>query len=230
MLRTGLALVQKHSAAALAALVMAAVACGGSGCAAVGGAIENYRRSSTKSVDAEYTGLAGKSFAVVVSVDRSVQSDYPTLVEELTRRVTDRLSASTNEPRAGGFVPSNDVIKYQYNRPGWAALPPSELAEALGGVDRLIFIELYEFRLNDPGNQYLWDGVAAGTVAVAETDSPLPDVYVFEKTVQIKFPDQGGYGPNEMNASLVGSVLIQRFVDRSTWLFYTHEEPYYPDY
>ncbi len=106
----------------------------------------------------------------------------------------------------------------------------SELASALVGgdakVDRIILIELFEFRLNEPGNRHLWDGVAAGTVAVLETDGPFPDEYAFNRPISVGFPDAAGYGPDEMRASLVATVLVQRFSQRCAWLFYDHEEEY----
>ncbi len=57
-------------------------------------------------------------------------------------------------------------------------------------------VELQEFRLHDPGNQYLWNA-AIGTVGVIESDGLVPENYVFEKIVSVKFPDKQGTGPLE---------------------------------
>ncbi|MFZ4574318.1 MAG: hypothetical protein ACOYN0_07955 [Phycisphaerales bacterium] len=200
------------------------------GCAAVGFAAAVAEREGTHDVDAEYTRLDGKSYAVVVSADRSIQSDHPLVMEYLIDRVTDRLSQQTNVPRAGGYVRSIQVIKYLNEHPGWTGKPMSELAKDLGGVDRLIFIDLFEFRLNDPGNAYLWEGVASARISVIETDSPIPDDHAFTKTITVRFPDQQGMGPNEMQAVAVRTELSRRMVDRLSWLFYNHEEKRTPDY
>lgn len=216
-------------------IAAAVVACAAllSGCFA-GAMIQEYQRHSTKTVAAEYTGLEGKSFAVVISADRSIQADNPRLVDELTSRITERLSGSANVPCAGGYVPADQVLKYLYNHPGWASMSRVELAKALGGgekpVERLVYIDLYEYRLTDAGNQYEWNGVAAGNLSVFEIDSALPNESGFDRTIQVKYPDKQGYGPNEMSQVVVTSALAKRFIDRASWLFYRHDEPYMPDY
>jgi len=201
-----------------------------SGCTLVGGAMESYRESSTKVVEPDYLGLEGKSYAVLVTAERSIQADHPSLVDYLTGQMTARLAASTNLPRAGGFVPAAQVLKYVYSNPGWTARGYADVAKELGGVDRLIVVEVIEFRLHDPGNQYLWDGIAGGTVSVIETDSLLADDVAYNRAITVDFPDQQGYGPNEMSEPTVRTELARRLLDRASWLFYSHDEPYYPEY
>ena len=217
------------------------------GCSALGfgGAmIESYRRNSTKAVDQEYEGLKGKNYAVVVCADRAIQGEYPDIVVFLTAKITERLVQHQDEvkvtaPRssggtdsaigAAGYVKAEDVLKYQYEHPGWIAMPKSELARALG-VERLIWVELVEYRLHEPGNQYLWSGLAAGTVDVYEIDGPAPDEAAFQKSVRVSFPDKSALGPGDLPLNVVATELGRRIVDRVTWLFYRHQEPYYPKY
>lgn len=225
-------ILRKHPRAGAVAVGLLGVMSAGvmSGCAIgalVGGMAQSYRESSTRPVAAEYTGLEGKSYAVVVAADRTIEADYPGLVAELTNRLDRRLFEHAG---ATGHVPAADVLAYIYNNPAWAAQARSELARRLGNPDRLIVVDISEFRLNDPGNAYLWDGVAAGSVAVLEIDSQVPDDHAFEKPVQVRFPDQQGAGPQEFTRDQVISVLLKRFTDRASWLFYEHEEPYYPEY
>lgn len=200
----------------------------------VGALIQTYQESSTRSVAAEYTGLGGRSFAVVIAADRSVQAEHPNLVDELTTRMTARLANPANVPCPGGYVPAEMVLKYLYDHPGWATMSRAQLAAALAGggkpVERIIYIDLFEYRLNDIGNQYEWDGMAAGNLSVFEIDSPVPEESAFDRTIQVKFPDKRGYGPSDMSQVMVTSTLAKRFVDRASWLFYVHDEPYHPDY
>lgn len=200
------------------------------GCQLVGGAIENYKKDSTHEVKAEYRGLEGRSFAVVVAADRSIQSDHPSLVDYMTAKVTERLSSGTITPVAGGYVPAADVLRYLYDNPAWTTRPMAEVARGLGGVDRIVFIELTEYQLREPGNTYEWDGVASGTLAVLELDSPTPEQFAFQKSLSVRFPDGKGYGPDQLSASTVMTELARRFVDRATWPLYDHPEPYYPTY
>lgn len=194
--------------------------------ALIGGAAESYKRESTHSVAPQYTGLKGKSFAVMVIADRSIDATYPGVVQLLTTKITDRLHEFGE---AKGLIESADMMAFLYNNPRWSVRPRIDLARELG-VDRLVVVELQEYRLHDPGNQYLWDGAAIGTIGVIEVDAAAPENYAFEKLVTVKFPDKQGTGPQEYSQDLVMAALDKRFTDRATWLFYTHEEPYYPDY
>lgn len=188
--------------------------------------VESYRRTSTRTVEAEYTDLAGKSFAVLIAADRMIQASQPQLVAQLTNAITERLRA---ESGATGYIPGPVTLQYQYTNPGWEARTYGELAEEFG-VDRVIFIDIYEFRLFETGNSYLWDGLLAGQVGVSEADGSFADSFAFARDVGVRFPDSTGYSQSDFNEVQIRAVLMSRFVDRVTWLFYDHQEPYYPDY
>jgi hypothetical protein len=200
------------------------------GCTAIGFMAESYRKDSTRDVKAEYTGLEGKSFAVVVTADRLIEADHPGLTDRLTTKISERLSEATHVPRTEGFVPAKQVLRYLYDNPGWVARPLSELSKGLGGVERVVYVQITEYRLHDPGNAYEWDGVASATVSVVESDGADPDGFAIEKSVVVKFPSTKGLNPDQMAASAVTSALSLRLIDRVSWLFYDHQEPYYPEY
>ena len=210
------------ASAALTATVLTGCAIG----ALIGGTAQAYRESSTRTVPADFTGLDGKSFAVVISADRMIQADFPTIVPELTARISQRIADNV---QVSGWIPPQDLMTYLFNNPDWVARPYGVLATDLG-VDRLIVVDLYEFRLNAPGNRYLWDGLAAATLSVVAGNEDGGEARLFEREVRVKFPDESGRSPLDYNASVVSSALMARFIDRSTWSFYEHEEPYYPDY
>jgi hypothetical protein len=207
-----------------------AVVSGGCAIVGFGGAmVESYRRQSTRPVDAEYTNLEGKRWAVIVTANRIIQADHPQIVPYLNTRIVERLLEQQEQIAATGYVPAERVLAYIYENPRWIAMPRGELARQLG-VDRLIIVELLEYRLHDPGNQYLWNGLATGTVGVIEADSPVPDEFAWERAIRVGFPDKTGVGPGDLPAQAVATALAGRFIDRASWLFYRHEEPYYPKY
>jgi hypothetical protein len=182
--------------------------------------LANAEKEGSSKVEAEYKGLSGKTFAVLISAPPVIQASFGETVPRMTIQISEILAKSVN---ASGYVPGPKVIEYQYNRPNWVAKPLGEVAKDLG-VDRLVYIDLSEYRLQDIGNQYLWDGVAAGLVAVVEADGSTPDDFRFQKRISVKFPDQGGYGPSDMPLGAVNTELTNRFVLRATWLFFDHEE------
>jgi hypothetical protein len=184
---------------------------------------EEFREHEVK---AAYRGLEGKSFAVIVSADRMIQGEHPGLVEFVQTKLVERMSARTNVPRAGGFVPASDVMAFVARNPGWAAKPMSELAKGLGGVDRLILVEISDYRLTEPGNVYEWNGAAAANVSVFETDGSetKSELAVLDRTITVTFPDKKSMTPSDMAQSLVTSALAGRVIDRAAWLFVDHME------
>lgn len=209
--------------------VAAALALSAQGCwipALVGVMAESYRHTSTRKVPAEYLGVQGKSFAVVVSADRVLLTEHANLVPYFIANVSERLRQFAG---ASGYVPPGTMMEYLTNNPRWSAIPYGEICEELE-VDRLIVVEITEFRLHEPGNRYLWEGLAQAQVGVVEADGYSPDDFAFRRTLTVRFPDKKGYTPNDMDQRLVDSALRLRLVDRVSWLFYEHDEPYEPDY
>ena len=216
----------------IATAILLAVMANMAGCniiAPIGGLVENYKRQSTHAVPEEYRGLAGKRYAVLVIVDRIIQGDNPDIVPYLTTKITERLIQEQQLVGAAGVIPADRLLNYLYDHPRWLSMPRDQLAKELG-VERLIVVEVIEYRLTEPGNQYLWDGVAAGTVGVIEVDTSISDEFAFEKSVRVTFPDKQGYGPSDFSRPELTTALALRFLDRVTWPFYNHQEPYYPKY
>lgn len=194
-----------------------------SGCivgAAIGGMAESYHRTGSSEIEAEYEGLIGKSFAVVVSADRVIEGNNPGISARINQRVNDRIIQNAG---AAFAIPSADLLTVLYNTPQWPAMTRGEVAEMLG-VERLIVVELVEYRLNEPGNKYIWDGSASCVVSVYESDSPFPDDPVFEKAIRVSFPDTSGLMRTEIPEAAVNTELANRITNRVSWLFYTHEE------
>lgn len=194
---------------------------GGGGCQIIGGIAANIERTGSHDVNAEYEGLQDKRIVVLVAADRIILANFPQLTTQLTSYISQRLAS---EARVGpGVINPTSVLKYQLDHPRWLYKSHSEIARDFG-VDRVVLIDLYEFRLNEPGNQYLWGGMAAAKVGVAESDGPTPDEFVYTKDISVQFPDKEA-GPTDYSQAQVEAVLRKRFVDRVVWLFFKHEEP-----
>jgi hypothetical protein len=200
-----------------------------SGCAIgmiVGGMADSAKRAGSHMVYAEYEGLNGKSFAVVVAVDRVIEGESPGLSSRLTGRINTMIAAAHSKmPEGATAAPRVDrLLKTLYNNPSWVAMSRGDVADMLG-VDRLIVVDVAAYRLHDPGNSYIWSGVAAGTVSVYEADGPLPDDAAFEKAISVSFPDGTGYMVTDLPFDAVNTELSNRFANRVAWLFFDHEEP-----
>ena len=196
--------------------------------ALVGGMADSYMDSAKVMRPSEYDGLQNTNFAVLVSTDRSIQAEFPALINRITNRITAELSIP-ERTQVMGVVPGPAVLEFQYTNPDWAAWTYKEIATEFQ-VERLIVVDIYDFRLYEPGNVYLWDGRAAARIGVIEADGPAPDDFSYTKEIQVTFPDGSGYGPSEIPIGAMQANLSKRLVDRITWLFYEHEEDYRPKY
>ncbi len=205
---------------AVAALLLTTGVLGHGGCQAIGVIAANAERTGSHKVAAKYAGLKDKTFAVVVNADRSIQADHPELVITLTREMSRRLAEFAG---ASGVFPADEVLRYQFQYPTWVAKTSQELAAEFG-VDRLVTIDIGEYHLTDPGNPYIWDGVAIGTVNVTEADGSTPGFYSFTESVRVGFPDETGVSPLEVPRETVKIALTSRFVQRASWVFFDHEE------
>ncbi len=190
------------------------------GCALPGYLAHTAYRTGSHTVEPAYDGLEDQRVAIFVSADRSISLEHPSLVPQVANAVALRIAG---EVGTEAIVPPAQILQYQLDRPQWAAMPYPELAEKFG-VNRLIIVDLYDFRLHEPGNAYTWEGVAAATVGVVEAEGAFPDEFSFTRELKVGFPDAPGYGPNDFTANQVATVLTGRLTDRVAWLFYEHEE------
>jgi len=217
---------QKAAAILISALMAPALSIGLAGCQAValaGVMADTFERTGSHNVPAEYTGLRGKTYAVVVAADRVIQGNDARAVSRLTNAITRKLVESKDIHGAVGFVPGPRVLELQYNKPRWSSWSFGRLADEFG-VDVLIFVDLQEYRLGEPGNAYLWEGAVAGKVGVVEADGLNPDEFASTKDIRVSFPDKSGVSTSEMNKATVVANLEERFSDRVAWLFFDHEE------
>ena len=207
-------------------LVLAIMPLGGCAIASLIGAMaQEHEYQKLLDMPPQYDGLENKRVAVLVDADLSTQYQHPLLVDKVTGGVTMRLARDVPGAK---LVPPNIVVQWQYNTPQWNAMPMGQVAETLQ-VDRIVYIEIFEFRLNPPGNSYLWEGVCQATVGVIERDGIAPDSFVETMTVRAEFPPLEGVTRQSVRGEEIEYGLLQEFIKKTSWLFHRHLEPKYPD-
>lgn len=220
------ALLRRWAKTAISAAIVVGML-SGAGCVAgaIGALGEQAERGKKLDVPAQYDGLENRSVAVVVSADYATLVEHPTVVGQITANVSVRIARFV---KGASVLPPGEVLDWQYRTPQWRALTYGEIAKELG-VDRLVYIDLYEYRLNPVGNSYLWDGVSGANIGVAEADGLTPDEFVFTTNVISRFPDKEGVGRESAQAEQIELGLLTLFVQRTSWLFYRHIEDKYPE-
>jgi hypothetical protein len=213
---------------ALCALCLVSLIAPSSGCiaGAVGALGQQIERGKKLDVPAQYDGLEEKTCAVVVMSDYATLVEHPEVVGNITANVAQRIRQYV---KGASVLPPGQVLDWQYRTPQWRALPFGEVAKELG-VERLVLIDLFEYRLNPIGNSYLWDGTAGAHVNVIEADGLAPDEFVYTTTVVARFPNKEGIGRESATREQIERGLLTLFIQKSSWLFYRHIEDKYPDY
>ncbi len=190
-----------------------------------GGISQNIEYQKKKEVLAEYTGLEDHSVAVLVVTDLATLYDFPDLTAKITSGLTSRIGRDV--PGTQVMIPEA-IIAWQYRTPQWDAMPFGELADQLG-VDRVVYVDVYEYRLNPPGNYWLWEGVCGATIGVIERDGIDPDSFAKTFNVAVEFPDITGVSRENASAVQIETGLLADFIKKTAWKFHDHVEPKYPD-
>lgn len=219
-------MVSLRPSVALLPLLLAGAVAGG-GCqvmgmvAAVSGQLE---RAKKVEVLAEYDGLRHRSVAIVVQSDLSLLYEHPTVAPNVAANLAARISAEVEGARV---LDPRAVLQWQWQTPNWTSLPYGQIAEELG-VERVVVVDIHEYRLHPPGNSWLWDGVAGATVGIIERGGFEVDEFAHTYSVFEKFPDMEGVARDSANARQVETGLLTKFIQRVAWLFYDHLEDKYP--
>jgi hypothetical protein len=190
-----------------------------------GAMAQNAEYQKIIEVPARYDGLQGKRTAVLVDADMSVLYEYPDLVGKITSGMTARLGRDVPDIK---MLPAGVVVAWQWRTAQWNAMPYGEICEALG-VDRLVFIDVYEYRLNPPGNRYLWEGVCAANIGVVERDGFDPDSFIDTFGMTSAFPTVKGVSRSDASANQIEKGLLGDFIKNSAQLFHFHKKPKHPD-
>ena len=192
-----------------------------SGCNLIGFAahvIAGGEASKKVRVLAEYRGLENKKIAVLVSTDEYTLFDYPQAPITVCRSVSARLAANIEGVE---IVDPRQLDTFQKANPFWITLPYAELAQRLQ-VDRIVYVELVQYRLHEPGNSYLWKGTIVANVSVAEARSTTTGQFAYSTTVQAQYPD-GPVGMLHGDDQTVELGLIQLFAQEVVHRFQDHD-------
>ena len=198
------------------------------GCAAallVGAMAQSAEYEKQIEVLAQYKDLDNKSIAILVDVDSMTLYEHPNVAYTIAMGVWAGLRQNVPQAR---LVPQQYVVEWQYRTPMWQSMPYSEICEELN-VDRLIVIQVYEYRLNPPGNSYEWEGVCAATVGIVERDGIDPDSFAIQMETGEHYPRDKGYTKDMLTRQVVETALLNLFIRETAWLFFDHIEDKYPD-
>ena len=189
------------------------------------GAAQNFEYQKLIEVLPRYDGLEHQSVAVLVDAPLDLLYTKPDLVDQIAGGLMSRLQEHV--PDITLMHPVH-VRTWQFTTPQWNAMAFGEMVEALG-VDRVVLVDLQEFRLHPRGNRWLWEGRCRAAVGVIERDGYDIDSFTDAWEVAARFPDIEGLDRDSATEWEIQTGLLSEFIKRTSYLFYTHLEPKHPD-
>ena len=144
-----------------------------------------------------------------------------TVAEGVTKRLADKVS--------GIRILAQPVVRnWKFSTPQWNALPYGDIAKQLN-VDRVVLVDIQNFRLHPRGNRWMWDGQCLANVGIIERDSIEPDELADVYQVTARFPKLKELDRESATEDAIRTGLYVEFIKNVGWLFYPHLQPKYPD-
>jgi hypothetical protein len=167
-----------------------------------------------KEIPVEYSGLAGKSVAIVVYADDATTWEYARAREEVSAFVAQALRVGIPTIR---LVDYHDVLQWQDATLNWYGLPIKDIGKHFD-VDRVIYIELLQYSSREPGTTDLLRGSVKANCSVYETDS-AGDKPAWSGTIAAEFPEKGPEDPLKSNDLIVRKRALETFAGTLTQHF-----------
>ena len=208
-------------------LILLPLLCG-AGCGAfylAGGMAQSFEYQKLIEVLPRYEGLEHKTVAVIVDADLGTLHQYQLLPEVISSGVGGLIAREVSGVRV---LTSGAVREWQFTTPRWNALPYSDMLKALQ-VERIVLIDIHTFRLNPPGNRWIWEGECTATIGIIEDDSHNPDEFSDAYHVTARVPTIKQLDRDSASSEVIETGLVTEFMKQTAWLFYPHLEPKYPD-
>ena len=186
---------------------------------------QNFEYQKLTEVLARYDGLEHQTVAVVVDADLATLYEHPMLCDTVAEGVSKRLADKVSGIR---ILPQPVVRNWKFSTPQWNALPYGDIPKQLN-VDRIVLIDIQNFRLNPRGNRWMWDGQCIAMVGIIERDNIEPDELADIYQVSARFPKLKELDRESATENAIRTGLYVEFIKNVGWLFYPHLQPKYPD-
>lgn len=196
-----------------------ALAAASAGCGALGFVLHAAGEPlNRRFVKAPYGDLVGRKVAVMTAPTDDIRFYSPKASIRTTATITQRLKAVIDPIQ---LVEPRQIERYQQDQPEWNTYAYSRLMKELG-VDRLVYVDLTQWTLQEPGNRHVWQGRATGNIGVAEADGANPNGLAFHAIIRAMHPTNTTVGVLNADPQTIELGLLARFAAGTARLFYDH--------
>jgi hypothetical protein len=192
------------------------LACSLSGCW-LGGA---YERTQGKPVASEYKGLAGHTAVIVVYVPDGLVNNYP----RAAREVMDFFRVELLKGVPNVRLVSLDRVEDWQRSTDWIKLSDKDVANHFG-VDRVIRIEMVEYRTKEPGVEgYVKGRINANCRVVEVVKGETPRIGWERRGITAEWPTESNMEMLRINENVVRMRTLEMFAQTLAKAFYDHNE------
>ncbi|MDY6913305.1 MAG: hypothetical protein SVT52_02450 [Planctomycetota bacterium] len=180
--------------------------------------------SQTKTVEAAFDGLAGKTVVVIVFTDQEVQYEYPMARWELSSVIASELDKHVKGVKV---VNPRRITRYQDEDIFWDTLSKKDLGRAFG-ADFVLYIAMLEFSTRELGSVNLYRGRITAECSVYDCSLPERQARVWsDEQIRVVYPENVPTGQLDRDDRKVRYQSQCLFADRLVKNFYKHKVPKY---
>ncbi len=141
--------------------------------------------SSDKKVKAQYNGLENQKTLILLNTQAGMEYSYPQSRINLILACQQILKANVENISFCNHEMVEDFILRELD---WISLPTDVIAKKFG-AKRVIYVDMYEFTLQDSDSVGIYQGQVSAEVKVYEVDSQTPNKPVLNYYFDLKYPE-----------------------------------------
>ncbi len=173
-------------------------------------------------IEPAYTGLEGKTVAVVIWADQRIQYEYPyarlSLSFELQAELTNRIDDIV-------IIDPKRVITYQDENIRWDMLPKTTLGKKLN-AEYVLLIVPDTYSMREPGTIQLFRGEISAQVALYDSSLPETEAMVWSgDDFRVLYPPNAPIGQPDADDRRIRHETERIFSFMVVKNFYEHEMP-----
>jgi len=169
------------------AVVLSAVAWNAGGCRTLSFFMSLIPKPA-KTVQAEFSGLDGKTIAIVIEAKESLVYEWPDVRRRLSEVIRGELVRNLDDVV---IVPPLQVIRYQDANLRWHSMNRAELGRKFG-ADYVLEVVLEDYGIREPGSASLYRGRVRATGSLFDTSRLGRHGAVWRNAdIHVSYPEDG---------------------------------------
>ncbi|MBN2063305.1 MAG: hypothetical protein JW745_00770 [Sedimentisphaerales bacterium] len=165
--------------------------------------------SGQKEIKAKYAGLQDKKVMILLNTPSGMEYSYPQSRESI---IIACMTILKEKVQGITFSDHEMIENYIARELDWISVPTDVLARKFG-AERVIYVDMFEFTLQDSDSVGIYQGQVNAEVKVYETDSENRTKPIFNSYIDLKYPENHPVAatPDARYRILSGTIKLAAF-------------------